>query len=80
MYSNFGLRNFIHRRVAQAKNLPKVRILEIFVYIYLSRPSIRKVCSICFLRLQKSVMSAFWDYKSLHFETTKICDVCFLGL
>jgi len=50
-YSNFCLRNFIHRRVAQAKNLPKVCILEIFVYIYLSRPSIRKVCS--------------WDYKNL---------------
>ena len=54
-YSNFGLRNFIHRKVAQAKNLPKVRILEIFVYIYLSRPSIRKVYSIRFLRLQKFI-------------------------
>ena len=38
--------------------MPKVRILEIFVYKCLSRPSIRKVCSVHFLRLQKFVVCA----------------------
>ena len=47
-YSNFGLSNFIHRRVAQAKTLPKVRILEIlFTYVCLGYP------------LEKFVVSTF---------------------
>jgi len=54
-----------------------------FIHIYLSRPSIRKVCSVHFLELQKFVVSTFWDYKILWcllFGTTKVCSVCFLGV
>ena len=54
-----------------------------FVYIYLSRPSIRKVCSVHFLELQKFVVSAFWEYKILWcllFGTTKVWSVCFFRL
>ena len=73
----------------RGQKVPKVRILKIFVYICLSRLSIRKVCSVHFFRLQKvlsvrffhykSLQSAFLDYKSskcLLFETIKVCRVC----
>ena len=41
---------------------------------------ITKVCSICILRLQKFVVSTYWQYtiqQCLLFGTTKICSVCF---
>ncbi|KIJ94684.1 hypothetical protein K443DRAFT_110040, partial [Laccaria amethystina LaAM-08-1] len=42
------------------------------------------VCSVCFLRLQKFIVPAFFHYKSFLycplFETTKVCSVRFLIL
>ena len=48
---------------------------------YKCRTWTTKVCSVRFLRLQKFVVSAFWDYKSLcgvHLFITKVCSVCLL--
>ena len=59
----------IYKGEQQSQKVPKVRILNIFVYICLSGPSIRKVCSVRFFRPQK--------FKVFAFFTTKVCSVRF---
>ncbi|KIJ97383.1 hypothetical protein K443DRAFT_105804, partial [Laccaria amethystina LaAM-08-1] len=41
-----------------------------------------KVCSVCFLRLQKFVVSAYFHYKvcSVRFFSLPVCSICFLRI
>ena len=64
-YSIFSLRNFVQRRAAEAKKYTRCTFWRVFICIYLSRPCTRRVCSVCFLKLQKVLLSAFLDYNSL---------------
>ena len=72
----FQFEEFYTKESSRGQKVAKVRIFEIFVYIYLSRPSIvvptfiiTKVCSVRFLRLQSQQCPLF--------ETIKVSSVCF---
>ena len=87
---HFYFREFYTNESKRGQKALKVRILKVFVCLCLSRPSIRKVCSVCFFRLQKFVVCAFCHYTSLQcalfhhkslqcvlFVITKVCSVRF---
>ena len=68
-YSIYSLRNYIQRRAGEAKKCPRCAFWRfLFTNVCLGHP------------LEKFVVSAFLDYKSLQcplFETTKVCRVRF---
>ena len=73
---HFQFEKFYTKKGSRGQKVPKVCIFEIFVYIYLSRPSIvvsaffiTKVCSVRFLRLQSQQCPLF--------STIKVSSVCF---
>ena len=71
-YSIFSLRNYIQRRAGEAKKYLRCAFWRVlFAYVCLGHP------------LEKLVVSAFLDYKSLKcllVETTKVCSVCAFSL
>ena len=76
---HFQFEEFYTKEGSRGQKVPKVCIFEIFVYIYLSRPSIvvsafftTKVSSVRFLRLQSQQCPLF--------ETIKVNSVCFFKL
>ena len=89
---HFYFREFYTNESKRGQKALKVRILKVFVYLCLSRPSIGKVCSVRFFRLQKFVVCAFSSQKfvvcafchykvcSVRFFTTKVCSVLLLSL
>ena len=60
---HFYFREFYTNESKRGQKALKVRILKVFVYLCLSRPSIRKVCSVRFFRLQNFVVCVFSSQK-----------------
>ena len=64
---HFQFEEFYTKESSRGQKVPKVHIFEIFVYTYLSRPSIvvsaffiTKICSVPFLRLQRILVVCFF--------------------